>query len=108
MDKKSNKVNAPVTTQPARQTAEELFAATDAGKMWQEIKDKEIQMFALPAQRVSDYCKPVVVEPSKLYLLTTATSVLPSLEASLGAGFSVSIMDKYTVVTRVPPSPFKK
>lgn len=81
---------------------------TEASKIWKEIKDKEIFMFALPAQLVSHYCQPVTVEPSKLYLLTTATSVLPSLENALGRQYVVEVIDKYTVVSRAPTSIFSR
>lgn len=81
---------------------------SESSKIWNEIKDKEIFMFALPSQKVSDYCKPVTVEPSKLYLLTTASSVLPSLEAAIGRNYVVEVLDKYTVVSRVPSLPFKR
>lgn len=73
---------------------------TEASKIWNEIKDKEILMFALPNQKVSDYCSPVLVEPTKLYLLVTATSVTPSLEAAVGSKYSVDLVNKYTVVSR--------
>lgn len=114
MEKKSKKskvaadqaVSVPVRTKPL--TAEEMLVGSEAGNIWNEIKGKEIQMFALPSQLVSDYCKPVVVEPTKLYLLTTATSVLPSLEEALGKKFVVESVDKYTVVSRTPTFPFNK
>lgn len=89
-------------------TAEDALAGTEAGAIWNEIRFKEIQMFALPGQTVSHYCKPAVVEPSKLYLLTTATSVLPSLEAAVGRNYVVESIDKYTVVSRAVRLPFAK
>ena len=100
MENKSNK-SKPKTT-------EDLLSDSEAGKIWNEIKDKNIAMFALPGQKVSDYCKPAIVEPSKLYLLTTATSVLPSLEEAIGKEFVVEALDKYTVVSRAPTFPFTK
>lgn len=73
---------------------------TEASKIWNEIKDKNIEMFALPGQKVSQYCQPVNVEPSKLYLLITASSVLPSLEVSCGSKFVVELVNKYVTVAR--------
>lgn len=81
---------------------------TDADKIWDEIKDKNIDMFALPNQIVNQYCKPIEIEPSKLYLLTTASAVLPSLESSLGEKFLVERVDRFVVVSRVPVSLLKK
>jgi hypothetical protein len=71
---------------------------TVADKIWNEIADKNIDMFALPNQTVKQYCKPVTVEPSKLYLLLNASSVLPSLEVALGSKFVVKMVDKYATV----------
>lgn len=77
---------------------------TEADKIWDEIKDKKIDMFALPDQIVSQYCDPAIVEPSKLYLRTTASSTLPSLEAAIGKNYAVELVDKYVVVSRVKTS----
>tara|TARA_R110000868_G_scaffold99024_4_gene272641 strand:- start:8070 stop:8369 length:300 start_codon:yes stop_codon:yes gene_type:complete len=88
MQKKSEKKEETVVTE------------TEASKIWSEIKDKDILMFALPGQKVSHYCSPVVVEPTKLYLLVTATSVTPALETAIGNKYSVDLVNKYTVVSR--------
>lgn len=110
MSKKTVKEKAPVvvSVEKKKLTPEDLIAGTEAGNIWSEIKDREIQMFALPNQRVSAYCKPMIVEPTKLYLLTTASSVLPSLEEALSKEFVVELVDKYTVVSRKPSLPFVK
>lgn len=80
----------------------------ESEKIWNEIKDKEILMFALPNQLVFHYCSPIVVEPSKCYLKSTASSVLPALETALGRNYTVELMDKYIVVARVNKLPFSK
>lgn len=110
MEKKSkkSKVVEAVPAKPKTLTTEDHFAGTEAGNIWNEIRFKEIQMFALPGQTVAHYCKPVVVEPSKLYLLTTASAVLPSLEEAVGKNYVVESIDKYTVVSRKPTFPFVK
>ena len=81
---------------------------TEAGKIWQEIKDLEIEMFALPDQKVNKYCVPINIEPSKLYLRISATSVLPSLETACGKKFTVELVDKYVTVSRAVEVPTKK
>lgn len=81
---------------------------TEADLIWDEIKDKNIDMFALPDQVVSQYCKPAVVEPSKLYLRTSASCTLPSLEAAVGKKFTVELLDKYVVVARVTTNLIRK
>lgn len=107
MEKKSKK--SKVTAAPKVVKAPETVSkppATEAENIWNEIRFKEIQMFALPGQTVSHYCKPAPVEPSKLYLLTTATSVLPSLEEAVGKNYVVETVDKYIVVSRAVRFPY--
>ena len=77
---------------------------TEADRLWAEIKDKNIEMFALPSQKVSHHCTPTFVEPSKLYLLARSSAVLPALEVACGKGYVVELVDKYMVVSRVPMS----
>lgn len=81
---------------------------TEADKMWDEIKFRPIEMFALPNQLVAHYCKPIDVEPTKLYLVSSATSVLPSLETAIGPNYSLEMADKYIIVSRVVPSLTKR
>lgn len=73
---------------------------TPAGQIWNEIKDLSIEMFALPEQVVHMYCNPVIIDPSKLYLLMTSSAVLPSLETAVGKKFNVELADKFVIVTR--------
>jgi len=81
--------------------AEASNNATEADKIWIEIKDKNIEIFALPDQKVSDYCNPVTVEPSKLYLLLKkASSALPAIESAIGNKFTVELANKYVIVSR--------
>jgi hypothetical protein len=88
-----------IMTKKVDKTLEEI-AGTEPGKIWNEIKDRNIEMFALPDQKVSDHCTPINIEPSKLYLRTRSSSVLPSLETSCGKSFVVELVDKYVTVTR--------
>lgn len=73
---------------------------TTAGEIWKEIKDKSIDMFALPDQIVQMYCNPIFVEPERLFLTLTSTAVLPSLEMAVGKKYVVELSDKYTIVSR--------
>lgn len=99
-DKSANikRVEAEVAKKKA--TVEALLEGTEAGAIWNEIKDKTIEMFALPDQVISQYAAPAPVEPSKLYLLTRATAALPAIETALGKKFLVERVDKYVVVSR--------
>jgi hypothetical protein len=87
-----------------QQTVDQKNAATmqgtTAGAIWDEIKDRDIEMFALPNQKVNMHCHPVTIEPSKLYLLTNSSAVLPSLELAIGRNYVVELVDKFVIVSR--------
>jgi|ERR1700723_1393699 len=96
---------------PAKKTIEELMQGTEAGRMWNDIKDREILMFALPNQRVSQHASPVLIDTEKLYLVLQSTAALPSLEEAIGkadpqrgiAGYVVELQDRFAVVSPAPP-----
>ena len=73
---------------------------SEADLIWEEIKDKKIQVFSLPEQTVSAYCTPTSIEPSKLYLLSNASSLLPVLETALDGSFSVDRFERFITVSR--------
>jgi hypothetical protein len=73
---------------------------TEAEKIWDEIKDRDISLFALNGQKVSDYCTVTRVEPAKCYVVAKVSAVLPALEESLGKKYSCELVDKYIVVSR--------
>lgn len=94
---------------PAEKPVEKKAVKTAAEKMWDEIKDVKIEMFALPDQRVHHYCKPVTVDPSKLFLIASAGSVLPSLEAAIAPKYVVEKQDRFIIVSPAPaPVTIKK
>lgn len=113
MNKKNDKSSSQTMSEQAKRDAamEEVLQGTEAGTIWGEIKDKNIEMFALPNQKVHMHCHPVPVEPNKLYLLTNSTAVLPSLESSInkdGNVYVVELADRFVTVARVTISPTAK
>lgn len=98
MTKKVHRVDDVAS--PDAVTGSDTVAQTEADKIWLEIKNKKIDMFSLPSQVVSQYCKPATIEPSKLYLIPSATSVLPALELALGEGYVVDRMERFITVSR--------
>lgn len=117
MSKKTDKkvVKEPTLAQQAQQIQRNKDAAfgvamqgTDAGDIWNEIKDLNIEMFALPDQKIHMHARPVAVEPSKLYLLTNSSSVLPSLETAVGKRYTVELADKFVIVARAVNSLTKR
>jgi len=77
-----------------------MLAGTEAGKIWDEIKDRPVEMFALPDQKIFQYASPALVEPSKLYLVARASSALPAIETAVGKNYTVELVDRYVVVSR--------
>jgi hypothetical protein len=74
---------------------------TVAQQIWEDIKDKQINMFALPGQTVSQYCEPVLIEPSKCYLSAKVSAVLPALEEALKGLYLVERIDRFVVVEKI-------
>lgn len=73
---------------------------TAADKIWEEIKDKNIELFSLPPQAVSSHCAPVTIEPTKLYLKYKASSVITALETALGDKYKVESTGKFITVSK--------
>ena len=96
MDKKTD-----LTDKAVEKVAEKkLVKVTVASEIWEDIKDKSIEMFALPNQKVFMYCEPKEIEPSKCYLHVKASSVLPALETVLGSKYNVERNMHFVVVSK--------
>lgn len=96
MDKKTD-----LTDKVVEKVAEKkLVKVTVASEIWEDIKDKSIEMFALPNQKVFMYCEPKEIEPSKCYLHVKASSVLPALETVLGSKYNVERNMHFVVVSK--------
>ena len=96
------KLDKPVDAAATEKPVEKKVVKTAAEKMWDDIKDLKIEMFALPDQRVHQYCKPVTIDPAKLFLVASAGSVLPSLEAAIAPKYVVEKQDRFLIVTAAP------
>jgi hypothetical protein len=109
MPKKTNENERPQLSQP-KQTIEDVLAGTEAGRIWDDIKDREIFMFALPNQVVSQHAKPVLIDPSILHLILVSSAALPSLEEAVGrsdprrkiVSYQVELTDRFVVVKPAP------
>lgn len=106
MEKKSKKVTRVGAVQPVEPVADTVAVPvkTQAEKMWDEIKDVRLEMFALPNQFVHTHYDPMIIDHQKLHLRlkTKATSVLTALEAALGRKYTVELVDKFVVVALAP------
>jgi hypothetical protein len=104
------KNTAAAPESPSVQAAKLAPAPTVAETIWADIKDRPIEMFGLPNQTPANYCKPIGVEPSKLYLTltTTATAVVSALETAFKNRYDVEAVDRYIVLSNKATFPFKK
>jgi hypothetical protein len=96
MESKMSKETAEVDT------AKQAKQVTVADKIWNHIKDEQLELFALPSQCVKKYCEPVCIEPTKLYLKFKIPAVLPALETALKGWYNVEMTNKYIVVSNIP------
>lgn len=86
---------------------EDSVTQTEADKIWAEIKDKQILMFSIPGRKVSDFCQPHSIEPSRCFLTTKASATLPALEEALvnkdgSTDFECGQAEKYIIISRKP------
>ena len=100
--KKVKRSETQTSTTVAEKTGENQAALTEGQRIWSEIKDKTIEMFAIPGktQVVSDYCKYMNVEPSRCFLVPKVAAFIPALETLLGNAYSYEVQDKYIIIGR--------
>lgn len=75
---------------------------TNAEKIWNEIKNKPLDMFALAGQTAEKFCKVVPIDTEKLFLTYTVSAVIPAIEAVIGDKLQLETMDKFIVISRKP------
>jgi len=77
---------------------------TESQKIWNEIKELELEIFGLPNQKVKNHAKELLnISNTELYLTLKSTAAFAALEAALlkkGSPYTLKVVDKYTVVTR--------
>jgi hypothetical protein len=92
-DKKHTVVVQPVAPQ------------TEGDKIWNEIKDKEVMMFAIPNQFVEQYCDPVPLDPTKCFLRFKVSAFIPALEEAIGANkknakYNLEVQNDLIIISR--------
>lgn len=75
---------------------------TESQVIWEEVRNRPIQMFGLPSQTIDQHCTVVPIEPTALYVSIRSSATLPSLEAAVAPEFTVELVDKFVVIRRVP------
>jgi hypothetical protein len=93
-------VHVPVAPPQADQAAVvQQPQATEADKLWAEIRFRPIEMFGLPNQIVEQHATPFPADPNKLFLTIRSSAVLPSLEATC-RDLTVELADRFIIVSR--------
>lgn len=77
----------------------EKKSVTAAEKMWSDIQNLTLDIFALPGQSVKDHCSPVSLDPNKCYLEVKSPAVLPALESAVGNKYAVEKVDRFIVLS---------
>lgn len=90
----SKKIEAPVV-------AEKIVQKTAADKLWDEIKDLDVQMFALPPQKLASYAKRIDLDPGIVHVQLSIEAALPIIETTLGVKYAVTRHDKFVTISRV-------
>jgi len=73
---------------------------TEADVIWEEIKNKTLDLYGLPNQTVEGHVKKLAVPGNELLLKMNASAVLPALEAAIAPKFEVEMSENYVIVRR--------
>lgn len=70
---------------------------TIADEIWEEIKDKAIQMYALPNQTVADHVTRKVVPGELVFLKPKSPAVIASLQEAIGNDYICNTLESGTI-----------
>jgi len=90
------------TEKPKSENVVELQGT--AKKIWDRIKDLQVDMFSLPNQHVNKYCSPLPISDTELYVQSSTSAFLPSLEECLNKfdkNLTVVVDNKYIVISEL-------
>lgn len=77
----------------------------NSDKIWNDIKDKQVNMFSLPSKKVSECCERITVDPDKCYLKSSITAFLPALEEVLKNEYQCDQAYKYIIISKLENKP---
>lgn len=81
----AKKKSEPVKEVESNKVTKPVKEPSVADKIWDAIKDQNIEVFALPDQKVRDFCKRADVIPDQLFLYVRGGAVTIALEELLHA-----------------------
>lgn len=73
---------------------------TEAGKIWDDIKDVAINVFGAEDHKVNKYVQKLDLPGQNLYVKIAVGAALPALENSIGRHFTVELCDGYVMISR--------
>lgn len=88
------------TNKAETKTAEVAVTQTESSKIWNEIKNKPLNMFALQGMTVGKYCKPKELDPNRCFLQYTATAAIPAVEEAVKDKYDFEVAGQYIIVSR--------
>lgn len=80
---------------------------TIADRIWLDIKDIRLEIFSLPDQYVNMFCEPIKIEPSRLYLKSSAPALLTALELAVKGKYLVERLERYIRVSPIEQKPIE-
>ena len=70
---------------------------SNAEKIWNEIKNKKINVFGT-VEKITKFLSKIDLPGDELYVKLTASAALPALEATLGKKYVIEGAERYTVI----------
>lgn len=77
---------------------------SEADEIWEEIKDKSVEMFSLPNKKIEDFVERLKIPGAVLYLRPTAPAIIAAIGPAIGDKYEVNTTEKnYLQIVRKPP-----
>ena len=73
---------------------------TTSESIWNDLKDRTFQIFALKDQPVDKFCTYLNMDTERCFISCKSSAVLPALEGWFGDKFTFELYDKYVIVSR--------
>jgi len=74
---------------------------TEADKIWEEIKDRPIDIFGLTNKKVSDYIVKIGIPDESLHVKLLVGAAIVGLEQSLGSDYDIELAEQqYLIISR--------
>ena len=80
--------------------AEAKQRVTESEKIWDEIRSRPIEAYALPHQIVEMHVSRIDMPGDRLFVQLKSSGILPSLEATLGGSYEVEVAERYVIIKR--------